>query len=320
MYSDRRKEFKSYLDDILNLRDEIHTCKEEGKAVSRLNDMSVLHGEAIFDNAHFKKRLLDLNYANEDAVTAEDFAELSREADELSCMCDIIKQTRKEYYNSEYSARTYPEIYSSIPSDASPGEYVISIEDIDTTEVDPNFEYKLENEQSPVIRAVSQGGADKINLKTAAQGLINKFNQGANKVSEETRDKLVDWAGELTDAVNKMDTEEADRLYNEREKKIKEFEKPTLVNYWADWCGYSNRFKPIWDKFKREAASVYPDLKIIDLNVSHDPELAKVAKSAGCESYPTIVLYLNGKIFRMKAGSVTEDGIKNFLSSHGLSK
>ncbi|XWV26173.1 thioredoxin domain-containing protein [Tupanvirus soda lake] len=92
-------------------------------------------------------------------------------------------------------------------------------------------------------------------------------------------------------------------------------DKPTLINYWADWCGPSKAFKPNWDKFVSTYKNKFQDLQVTDLNVKTDKKLNKLASDAGVQGYPTIVFFYNGTKYPKVASGMTVDDINNFITN-----
>ncbi len=67
-------------------------------------------------------------------------------------------------------------------------------------------------------------------------------------------------------------------------------EKPTLVDFFAKWCGPCKIQSPIIDK----VAEHYGDkINVLKIDVDHDRELAGVYN---VQSIPTLVLFKNGRI------------------------
>lgn len=83
--------------------------------------------------------------------------------------------------------------------------------------------------------------------------------------------------------------------------------KPTLVNYWADWCGASLKFYPEWEKFEKLAGTEFPSLQVVEVNGAKYPE---VVKKANVKMYPTMVFYYNNTPHQKVGYSKTEDIIK----------
>ena len=92
--------------------------------------------------------------------------------------------------------------------------------------------------------------------------------------------------------------------------------KPTLVYYWADWCGVCTSFKPHWEKFKTIAQGLFPKLQVCELNVGKDTKLMALAEKVGVDGYPTFVLFINGKIMTYSPGGKTTDDISKFIKEH----
>lgn len=62
-----------------------------------------------------------------------------------------------------------------------------------------------------------------------------------------------------------------------------------LVEYWAPWCVYCKRIGPAFSKIAEQYEG---ELKIGQVNIDDEPELAEREK---IQVVPTLVLYKNGK-------------------------
>ncbi len=89
--------------------------------------------------------------------------------------------------------------------------------------------------------------------------------------------------------------------------------KPTIINYWADWCGPSNRFLPNWKEFVAKAKANFPELQVLDLNVGKDKKKNELAMNVGVEGYPTIVVFYKGKKHPKVAGKMTAEDVNTFV-------
>ena len=65
---------------------------------------------------------------------------------------------------------------------------------------------------------------------------------------------------------------------------------PTLVDFWAPWCGPCHRLAPVLEELASERAG---SLKIAKVNVDIN---SKVAATYGIDSIPTIIVFDGGKI------------------------
>lgn len=71
---------------------------------------------------------------------------------------------------------------------------------------------------------------------------------------------------------------------------------PTLVDFYADWCGPCKMMPPILAEVKSELGAKVNILKVdVDKN-------NKAANKYGIRSIPTLILFKNGKILWRKSG------------------
>ena len=96
--------------------------------------------------------------------------------------------------------------------------------------------------------------------------------------------------------------------YNRLIKKV-----PSIVLFYADWCGHCNTFKPEWDKFERLAKQQHQanDFMIARVN---DKFINQIEGHSKVDGYPTVYHLINGK--HNKSFSNTRDlkGLLEFLS------
>ena len=91
-----------------------------------------------------------------------------------------------------------------------------------------------------------------------------------------------------------------------------EAKKPLVIKlFWVDWCGHCQRFKPVWNKLKRENTE---DVNYVDVNCEKEKELAQ---KEGIQGFPTIRLYdADGALLEELEGSRDEENIKNLIKNH----
>ena len=96
----------------------------------------------------------------------------------------------------------------------------------------------------------------------------------------------------------------------EFEELIKE-EKPTLVDFFATWCGPCRMLSPILEQVEQGANGEFKIVKM-DVDESYD-----VAKKFGIMSVPTMIIFKNGeeqeKIVGLRQKTQIEEAIKKFI-------
>jgi thioredoxin len=74
---------------------------------------------------------------------------------------------------------------------------------------------------------------------------------------------------------------------NNFQAEVIESDKPTLVDFWAPWCGPCRVVAPVLE----EMAQQRDDLRIVKLNVDENQQ---TAAQFGVLSIPTMILFKNG--------------------------
>ena len=87
-------------------------------------------------------------------------------------------------------------------------------------------------------------------------------------------------------------------------------DQPTLVDFYATWCGPCKQMHPILEQLSKEVKGKARILKVdVDKN-------QKLAMKLSVRSVPTFVIYRKGKIVWRSSGAVTKDVLKKKLESH----
>jgi thioredoxin 1 len=85
--------------------------------------------------------------------------------------------------------------------------------------------------------------------------------------------------------------------------------KPTLVDFFAEWCGPCKTLKPILEDVKTEIGS---KASIIKVDVDKNPAAAQKFQIRGV---PTMIIFKNGKPVWRQSGALPKNEIVRILKS-----
>jgi len=82
---------------------------------------------------------------------------------------------------------------------------------------------------------------------------------------------------------------------------------PTLVDFYAQWCGPCKTMHPILDQLKEEIGD---QAKILKVDVDKNPAVASKFQVRGV---PTLIIFAEGKIVWRQSGVVSASELKSIL-------
>lgn len=84
-------------------------------------------------------------------------------------------------------------------------------------------------------------------------------------------------------------------------------EEPTLVDFWAPWCGPCQMMLPIVDEIAKEAKG----FKVAKVNVDENSDLAQ---KFNVMSIPTFLVFKAGKVIDQISGAVSKEMLEEAVT------
>ena len=86
-------------------------------------------------------------------------------------------------------------------------------------------------------------------------------------------------------------------------------EKPTLVDFWAEWCGPCKQIAPILEEISKEKIN---KLNIAKINIDENHEIPAKYLVRGI---PTLMFFKDGELVDTKVGSIPKSSIIEWIDS-----
>ena len=85
--------------------------------------------------------------------------------------------------------------------------------------------------------------------------------------------------------------------------------KPTLVDFWAEWCSPCKQIAPILEEIAEEKKDI---IKVVKLNIDENPQ---TPQKYGVRGIPTLMLFKDGKLIDSKVGSMPKSLLSEWIES-----
>ena len=86
-------------------------------------------------------------------------------------------------------------------------------------------------------------------------------------------------------------------------------ENPTLVDFWAEWCGPCKSMYPIFENLSKK----YPNIKFARVNIDQNQN---ISMKFVVQSIPTFIMFKSGQIVDKMMGAVGAPGIHMICKKH----
>ena len=94
------------------------------------------------------------------------------------------------------------------------------------------------------------------------------------------------------------------------ESEVLKSDKPTLVDFWAEWCGPCKQIGPILEEISTE---MQDQIIIAKHNIDDNPNQPV---KYGVRGIPTMLLFKDGELKATKVGATTKSNIISFIKEN----
>ena len=87
-------------------------------------------------------------------------------------------------------------------------------------------------------------------------------------------------------------------------------QKPTIVDFWAEWCGPCKHIEPVLEELSKENKD---KVKILKLNIDENP---LTPQKYGVRGIPTLMMFQDGKLKDTKIGSLPKTTLQAWIEDN----
>ena len=87
-------------------------------------------------------------------------------------------------------------------------------------------------------------------------------------------------------------------------------QKPTIVDFWAEWCGPCKQIGPILEEISEEMSN---EITIAKHNIDEEPN---TPTKFGVRGIPTMLLFKAGELKSTKVGATTKSNIVSWIKEN----
>ena len=85
---------------------------------------------------------------------------------------------------------------------------------------------------------------------------------------------------------------------------------PTIVDFWAEWCGPCKQISPILEELTDEKKD---QINVYKINIDDNLE---IPQKYGVRGIPTLMLFNDGKLIDTKIGSLSKSSLNEWIESN----
>ena len=86
--------------------------------------------------------------------------------------------------------------------------------------------------------------------------------------------------------------------------------KPTVVDFWAEWCGPCKQIGPVLEEISDEMKN---DVRITKLNIDENPS---TPQKYGVRGIPTLLLFRKGEVVAEKVGALPKNQLSDWIAEN----